>query len=340
MIKFGIFGAGGIAGVMSKTIRMMNESGDTRLQLYGIASRSMEKAEEFAKKNGVMKAYGSYEDMASDPDIDLIYIAVPHSHHYETVKLCLAHDKATLVEKAFTANAKQAKELIALAEEKNVFITEAIWTRYQPMRRMINETLKSGIVGEPKLLCANRGQPLTHVPRLVRPELAGGALLDLGVYALNFAEMVFGRTSSVHAVCTKNENGVDMNEACTLTFENGRMAALCSSAETVLDNDGVIYCTKGYIRVRNINNPEAMTIYGQNHQLIKTVRAPEKLTGYEYQLREVIEALEAGKTECASMPHAETVHIMELMDEIRRQLGVKYPFENDDRKLPDAGQFA
>ena len=327
MIRFGIIGAGGIAGVMSKTIRMMNENGDRRIQLYGIASRNLEKAEEFAEKNGVMKAYGSYEDMASDPDIDLIYIAVPHSHHYETVKLCLAYGKATLVEKAFTANAKQAKELISLAEEKNAFITEAIWTRYQPMRRMIDETLRSGIVGEPRLLCASRGQPLTHIPRLVRPELAGGALLDLGVYALNFAEMIFGRTASVHAVCTKNENGVDMNEAYTLTFENGGLAALSSSAEAVLDNDGVICCTKGYIRIRNINNPEAMMIYGPDHQLIKTVRAPEQLTGYEYQLREVIESLEAGQTECASMPHAETIHMMELMDEIRGQLGVKYPFE-------------
>ena len=327
MIRFGIIGAGGIAEVMSKTIRMMNENGDRRIQLYGIASRNLEKAEEFAKKNGMIKAYGSYKDMASNPDIDLIYIAVPHSHHYEAVKLCLAHGKATLVEKAFTANAKQAKELITLAEEKNVFITEAIWTRYQPMRRMIDETLKSGIVGEPKLLCANRGQPLTHIPRLVRPELAGGALLDLGVYALNFAEMIFGRTASVHAVCTKNENGVDMNEAYTLTFENGGLAALCSSAEATLDDDGVIYCTKGYIRIRNINNPEAMMIYDQNHQLIRTIQAPEQLTGYEYQLREVVDALETGKTECASMPHAETIHMMELMDEIRGQLGVKYPFE-------------
>ena len=328
MIRFGIIGAGSIAEVMAKTIRMMNENGDRRIQLYGIASRSLEKAEKFAEKNGVAKAYGSYEEMASDPDVDLIYIAVPHSHHYDAVKLCLAHGKATLVEKAFTANAKQAKELIALAEEKNVFITEAIWTRYQPMRRMIDETLKSGIVGEPKLLCANRGQPLTHVPRLVLPELAGGALLDLGVYALNFAEMIFGRTASVHAVCTKNGNGVDMNEACTLTFENGGLAALCSSVEAAQDDDGVVYCTKGYIRVRNINNPEAMLIYGRDHQLIKTVRAPEKLTGYEYQVQETIEALEAGKTECASMPHAETIHMMELMDEIREQLGVKYPFED------------
>lgn len=328
MIRFGIIGAGGIAGMMSRTIQLMNKTGDDCLQLYGVASRSLEKAEAFAREYGVLKAYGSYEALAADPNVDLIYVAVPHSHHCEVVKLCLAHDKPTLVEKAFTANAKQAREVIALAEAKGVLITEAIWTRYQPMRLMLDEVLASGIIGEPRLLCANRGQPLMHVERLVRPELAGGALLDLGVYALNFAEMVFGRALSVNAVCTKNAHGVDISEAYTLTFEGGRIAALYSSAEAALDDDGVIYGTKGYVRIRNINNPESIAVYDPGHRLIQTIPAPTQLTGYEYQLQEVAQALEEGRTECASMPHAETIHIMELMDEIRAQLGVRYPFDD------------
>ena len=327
MIRVGTIGAGVIARMMAKTIHMMNEAGDNSVQMYGIASRSLEKAEAFAKENGIPKAYGSYEEMASDPDIGLIYIATPHSHHYENVKMCIEHGKATLVEKAFTGNVRQARELIALAEEKGVFITEAIWTRYQPMRRMIDETLASGIVGEPKMIAANRGQPLSQLDRIKKPELAGGTLMDLGVYALNFTEMVFGHPQTVTAFGTKNELGADMNEVITLTFGDGKLASLWSSVEAVLDDDGVVWCTEGYIRVRNINNPEAMYIYNRDHQLIQTIEAPAKLTGYEYEVMEAAEALRAGKTECASMPHAETLHIMEVMDEIRRQLGVVYPFD-------------
>ena len=138
MIRVGTIGAGVIARTMAQTIHMMNEAGNGSVQMYGIASRSLEKAEAFAKENGIPKAYGSYEEMAADPDIGLVYIATPHSHHYENVKMCIEHGKPTLVEKAFTGNVRQARELIALAEEKGVFITEAIWTRYQPMRRILD----------------------------------------------------------------------------------------------------------------------------------------------------------------------------------------------------------
>ena len=208
MIKLGIIGAGGIAEIMARTIRRMNEAGNHKVQLYGVASRSLEKAARFAGENGAGKAYGSYEDLASDPEIGLVYIAVPHSHHYETAMLCLKYGKPLLIEKAFTANGPQARELLAQAERQGVLVTEAIWTRYQPMRRILSETLASGVIGEPKLLQANLGKPISQVERLRRPELAGGVLLDMGVYALNFAEMVFGRAAAVTAVCTKNEFGI------------------------------------------------------------------------------------------------------------------------------------
>lgn len=327
MIKLGIIGAGGIARKMSQTIRMMNESGNDKVQLYGIASRTPEKAQAFAAENGVEKAYGSYGELAADPDIGLIYIAVPHSHHLETAKLCLEHGKPLLVEKAFTANAQQAKELLTLAEKKDVFVTEAIWTRYQPMRRIINDKLASGVIGEPKMLSANLGKPISHKERIRRGELAGGVLLDMGVYALNFAEMVFGRAAGVTATCSKNELGMDMNDAYTLTFADGKIASLYASAESVLDSDGVIYGTEGYLRVRNINNPEAIFVYDKGNQLLQTIDAPAQLTGYEYEVEETADAIAAGLSECASMPHAETLHVMELMDEIRRQLSVVYPFE-------------
>lgn len=327
MIKLGIIGAGDIAKVMSKTVRMMNESGNQKVELYGVASRSLEKANIFAEENGILKAYGSYEQLMEDPEVGLIYIAVPHSHHYETAKHCLEHGKSVLVEKAFTVNAKQAEELIALARQKHLLITEAIWTRYQPMRQIINETISSGIVGEPKMLAANLGKPIAEKDRIRLPELAGGVLLDMGVYPINFAEMIFGRATGVTASCSKNKYGVDMNDAYTLTFADGKIAVLHSSVEAVLDSDGVIYCTEGFIRVRNVNNPEALFVYNKNSQLIKTVEAPAQLTGYEYEVDETADAIAGGLTECASMPHEETLHVMRLMDEIRRQLEITYPFE-------------
>lgn len=328
MVKLGIIGAGGIAAVMSKTVRRMNETGNKKIQLYGIASRTMEKAEQFAEKNGVLRAYGSYDGLIFDPEIDLVYVAVPHSHHYEITKRCLKQGKAVLVEKAFTVNAAEARELISLAGQKRLFLAEAIWTRYQPMRRIIQETIASGIVGEPKMLAANLGKPISEVERIRSPKLAGGVLLDLGVYALNFAEMVFGRPESVSAACSKNDLGVDMNDTYTLTFADGKIAVLYASVEALLDGDGVIYGTKGYIRVRNINNPEAVFVYDRDRELIKNIEAPKKLTGYEYEVEEAVDALESGLTECASMPLAETLHIMELMDEIRGQLGIRYPSES------------
>ena len=328
MIKLGIIGAGSIAKTMARTIRRMNEAGIDKVQLYGIASRNLEKATKFAEENGVLKAYGSYEDMASDPGIGAVYIAVPHSHHYETAKLCLEYGKPLLIEKAFTANAEQARELLALAKQKRVLVTEAIWTRYQPMRRIINETLSSGIIGEPKMLAANLGKPISHKERIQRPELAGGVLLDMGIYTLNFAEMVFGRAISVTAICSKNEFGMDMNDIYSLTFADGKVATLHSSAEAVLDSDGMIYGTNGYLRIRNINNPEAIFVYDKGNQLIQTIEAPAQLTGYEYEVEEMADAIMAGMTECVSMPLEETLHVMELMDEIRRQLDVRYPFES------------
>lgn len=328
MTNIGIIGAGKIAGVMARTIRLMNEAGNTSVRLYGIASRSCQKAESFARENGVEHAFSSYELMVREPEINLVYIATPHSHHYEHAKLCLAHGKHVLCEKAFTVNASQAKEIVKLAEEKRLLVAEGIWTRYQPMRKIINDIIFSGIVGEAKMLTANLGYELTKKERVMKPELAGGALLDVGVYALNFAEMIFGKADSVHAVCEKNEFGVDVNDSYTLIYEKeNRMAVLCASALARSDRYGMIHCTNGYIQVENINNPQAVRVFDASYTMIKELRCPPQLTGYEYEVIESCEAIAAGRTECVSMPHAEIVHMMELMDEIRRQFGIQYQHE-------------
>ena len=326
-MRLGILGAGYIGGVMAKTVRMMNEAKIGDVQLYAVAARNLEKAQAFARENKVEKAFGSYEEMLCDPQLDLVYVATPHSHHFEHAKMCIEHKKAALVEKSFTVNAAQARELLALAEENNVLVTEAIWTRYQPMRHMINELLASGIIGAPRTVTANLSYAITHNERIVKPELAGGALLDVGVYTLNFAEMVFGRADEAHATAVISDLGVDVQNSMTLFWKDGRMAVLQSGTDAVSDRKGIIYCEKGFLIVENINNPQSAAVYDSDYQLIKEISCPPQQTGYEYEVLECAQALAEGKIECASMPHEETIHIMELMDKLRAQMGVRYPFE-------------
>ena len=173
-MNIAILGAGSIAATMATTLQPLKD-----VTCYAVAARDLKRAQIFADKFGFQKAYGSYKDMLEDPDVELVYIATPHSHHYEHIRMCLNHDKHVLCEKAFTANARQAEEVLKLAESKGLLLTEAIWTRYMPMRQTINEVIKSGIIGKPTSLSANLGYPIEHVERMVKPELCGGALLDL-----------------------------------------------------------------------------------------------------------------------------------------------------------------
>ena len=329
-MKIGILGAGNIAGTMAHTINLLRENGHPELELYAVGARDLSRAQAFAQAHGVQKAFGSYEDLVSDPDLELVYIATPHSHHYRHIKLCADHGKHILCEKSFTVSARQAADAIRYARSKGVLVTEAIWTRYQPMRRMIQETLASGLIGEPRLLTANLGYCITGNHRIVVPELAGGALLDVGVYTLNFAEMVFGRPDSLHALCTKNENGVDLTDSITLTWQDGRVANLTAAANAVSDRYGVIYGTRGYMMVENINNPQGLRVYDVDNRLIHSLTCPTQLTGYEYEVLETVDCIQNRLTECPSMPHAETIHMMEQMDHLRAQMGIRYPCEEID----------
>ena len=188
-MRLGILGAGWIAQKMAEALKDKPHG----CECHAIGSRSLDKAQAFARTNGIPKAYGSYEELVKDPDIDLIYIATPHSHHYPHTRLAIENGKPCLVEKAFTANTREAEALIDLARSKNLFITEAIWTRYMPLSMKVKELMDSGIIGEPRLLTATLCYMMEDKERILRPELCGGALLDLGVYSLNFARMYFGK---------------------------------------------------------------------------------------------------------------------------------------------------
>lgn len=322
--KIGIIGCGWIAEKMAITLQGME-----KVEAYAIASRNLNKAQAFAKQWNFTRAYGSYEEMLDDKAVELVYIATPHSHHFEHTRLSLMKGKPVLCEKAFTANAKEAEELLQLAKEKNLFLTEAIWTRYMPLSQTICELVDNGAIGKPQLLTANLCYPNYHKERMYKPELAGGALLDLGVYTLNFAAMVFGtdiiRTTSA---CIKTDTGVDAQNSITLEYADGKMAILCSSQMAKSDRQGIISGDKGFIIVDNINNPQKVSVYDSDYQLTAVYNCPPQITGYEYQVYASIEALENGWLESPFMPHQETLRIMRQMDELRKEWGVIYPSDN------------
>lgn len=329
-MKLGILGAGFIAHVMADTVQRMQAAGHEEVELYAVAAREEDRARDFARQYGMPCAFGSYEAMLQDPAVDFVYIATPHSHHYRHIRLCVDHGKPVLCEKAFTVNARQADDVLRRARARGVLVTEAIWTRYQPMRRMLDEVLQSGVIGRPQLLTANLGYAMTQNRRIVDPALAGGALLDVGVYALNFAEMVFGRADGVQGLCTKHETGVDLTDSITLTWADGRAAHLTAAANAVTDRYGAVYGTDGYLLVENINNPQKITVFDGHNRPVRELPCPPQLTGYEYELLETVRCLEQGLVECPSMPHAETVHMMEVMDHLRAQMGIVYPCEAVD----------
>ena len=328
MTNIAILGCGSIAYSMAETLRKMKARGDS-LCLYAAASRSIDKAKEFAESEGFEKAY-IYEDMLADPKVDLVYIASPHSHHALHMKMCLEAGKAVLCEKAFTANAQQAREVLAMAKEKNILVAEAIWTRYMPSRKILLDLIDSGVIGKPQLLTSNLFYPIEHIERIRQPELAGGALLDVGVYPLNFASMMFGNDfarmeSSVELMKT----GVDRQESITLFYPDGRMAQLWAGTTCRSDRRCLISCTKGYILTYNVNNIHKIELFTEEDGFTtpKDFPVPKQITGYEYQVEACLRALDRGEIECPEMPHAETIRVRDIMDELRSQWGVKYPFE-------------
>lgn len=327
-MNVGIIGTGNIASTMASTINQMKN-----VKLYAAASREKVRADIFAGKHGCKKAYGSYEELALDKKVDLIYIATPHSEHYANAKMCLENGKPVLCEKAFTANEAQAKELIDLSREKNVFLAEAMWTRYLPMLATLREVIGSGVVGEPKTIMASLGAPIGHIERLKNPALAGGALLDIGIYPLNFALMLFGHgIQKVYSNCTYTEEGVDEQNSITLQYADGKVAHISSSMVSVSDKKAIIYGTKGFITVENIHNFENIEVYDASYKKIGQYKRPKQITGYEYEVEACIKAIQENQTECAQMPHSETLRVMKIMDDLRKEWGIVYPFEKTEEE--------
>ena len=330
-INVAILGAGRIARHMADTLVKMAEDERYRdlVAPYAVAARDGGRAAVFAAEFGFPVSYGSYEELAADPKVNLVYIATPHNLHASQAALCMRAGKGVLVEKAFGANTAQAQAMIDVSNETGMLCTEAIWTRYMPSRPMIDDIIASGAIGDVQAIDANLCYPTTAKARIVDPALAGGALLDVGVYPINFIDMIMHNApiARVESSMRAYETGVDAHDSMTFYYENGVMATAQSSILCHSDRAGSVWGSDGYLVCRNINNVEAIDVYDANHTVVKHYDVPAQLTGYEYEVAAAAQAMLDGKRECAAMPHADTLRIMKLMDSLRADWGLKYPFE-------------
>ena len=323
-IQWGIVGPGHIA---RKFANDMKAAAGGRLR--AVASRDMKRARSFADEFGAELAFDDLAALAHDDSVDIVYIASPHPAHFETAKLLLDAGKPVLCEKPLAVNARQARELIDLAQARRVFLMEAMWTRCLPIYARVREWLDAGRIGRPSVVtsCFCIRAPQDPTNRWFNPALGGGALLDLGVYNLAVSQLVMGRRPEhVAATARISQTGVDEYLAASLRYPDGGLAQITCGLGGDFDNSLVIGGDKGFIRLpsRFIHADEAvLNVDGKS----ETVREPMRAGGFEYEIEDAMRCLRAGEIESSLMPHADTLATMETMDEIRRQIGVHYPGE-------------
>lgn len=322
-IQWGILGTGWIASQFTK---------DLAFAVNGVAaavgSRTMDSASRFAADYGIGKAYGSYEELANDPDIDAIYVATPHPAHKENVLLCLKAGKAVLCEKPFTVNAGELEEAVSYAKENKVFLMEGMWTRFLPVIRKVREWLDEGRIGDVQLVKADFGFRAGVNPegRLFNPSLGGGALLDAGIYPVSFASMIFGaEPEEVSSTAQIGSTGVDEQFSLLLSYGAGKTAQLNGAIRLNMDNEACIYGTEGYIRIPSFLNATRAALYVNGSEEI--FEDDRTSLGYAFEAEEVARCLAEGRTESSVIPLEESVAIMKLLDRIRGQWGLRYPFE-------------
>lgn len=330
MFKVGIIGCGNIAATMAKTVC------DTEgVELYAVAARDKEKADAFASTWNAVKSYGSYDDLLHDKEVDLVYVATITSLHKEHMLAALNAGKPVLCEKSFTVNRSEAEEVFKLAKKKNLFVAEAIWTRYMPVRKLIDSIIDDKTIGRVTSITANLGYTISKKPRIMYPALGGGAMLDISVYPINFALMAVKDSRIVQqcGLCVKNEYGADIRETMDMLTEDGVAISMFADTETLSDRRGIIYGTDGRIEVDNVNNPlkvEVFTFDGRKVNKKEEHDLAHASTGFEYELKEAVKAIEQGKMESESMSWNTTLSVLSIMDKFRASWGVKIGSECSD----------
>ena len=313
-LRWGVLSTGVIARNFAVTAKAMGDE----VILHAVASRSMEKAAAFADEFGIEKRYDSYEALAADPDVDIVYVATPHSRHYEDMKQLIAAGKNILCEKSFTVNAMQAQEIYELAKKKGIFVMEAFWTKLIPLYREVEAWIASGAIGEIRALTAQYGYTTAREARKFDAQLAGGTLLDIGVYAIGFACMMMGYSfDDVQSQLIMNEQKTDAVDAILLR-RGGAVAQLTCAIGS--------YGTKGRIDIPEFKNPQSAALYVDGQEPV-IINRPFDVNGFEYEIREAMACVREGKLESSLMTAEQSIAVMRMMDEIRRQNGMRFPFE-------------
>jgi predicted dehydrogenase len=323
-ILWGILGPGKIAERFAQCVDVVEGA-----SIHAVASRSRERGEKFARRHKASTVYSSYQELVADPEIDVVYIATPHHLHYENTRQCLDAGKHVLCEKPLTVNASESERLIALAKEKQLFLMEAMWTYFLPIYKVVRRWLDSREIGEVTLMTSTFGFTPTRDEdgRLFNPELAGGTLLDIGIYNLAVSRWVMRQeVQSFDVRGLVGSTGVDELVTGTLEFDNNVISQFsCTFLSNTL-NDFMIYGTRGHIRIHpNFwGATKATLVTGRDE---KTVNQPLRSTGFEFEIEEVGRCLRAGLIESPVMTHEQSLASMRLMDAMRESLGVTYPFE-------------
>ena len=323
-IRWGIIGTGGIASAFTGDLALLPDA-----HAVAVGSRSQRSADAFGDRFGIARRYPSYEALADDPDIDAIYVATPHPGHHAAALLGINAGKAVLVEKPFTINAGEARDLIAAAHAQGTFLMEAMWTRFLPHVIRIREIIATGRLGEIRSVIADHGQWFPKNPdhRIYAPVLGGGALLDLGIYPLSFASMIFGTPTKVTAVSDVAFTGVDAQTSVVLQYEGGRQSISFTTLETLSANQAAINGTDARIEVDGVfYSPSSFSVISRDGA-VERFDIPHEGHGLRHQAAEVGRCLRAGLTESPTLTLAETLSIMETLDEVRRQIGLRYPSE-------------
>lgn len=326
-MRWGILGPGGIARTFGNSLR----SG-TRQEIVAVGSRSAQRAEAYAQEFDVAHTHTSYEALVTDPDVDIVYIASPHSEHLDHARLALSAGKPVLVEKAFARSAAEAEEVFDLARERGLFAMEAMWTRFLPHIDVLRQILEQGLLGQVDVVFADHGQRLYPggPARLSQPELAGGALLDLGVYPVSFASFALGPFATITATGTLTDLGVDAREAITITNAAGAQAVLHTTMTAKTPCTASVSGPGGRVEIDTVfYTPTQLRLYDGAGEHVGTFDSlPEDAgKGMHFEAAEAARCLAAGTTESDLLPWDETLRVMTAMDTVRSQLGVVYPGE-------------
>lgn len=320
--RWGFLGNGWIASILAE------DFAQTNLKIQSIGARTKAKADEFANRYNIPNRHASYDALVNDPEVDIVYIATPHTRHHQDALLAIMAGKHVLLEKPFTVNAREASELREAARSRGVFLMEAMWTRFLPVQVSIQEVLQRGLIGKPKYIVAEHSQNLSAIARLWDPLLGGGTLLDLGIYPLNFIVRILGIPKQVTARAHLTDQGVDEALSVIMEFPDGIMATMFSSMSAAGPATAAVMGTEGRIELDYpLLAQTSFRVYNLAGEVIYSYSEPISGTGRQYQALEVERCISAGLGESPIMPLDETLEIIKLTDLIRSQIGVTY--QND-----------